>query len=139
VTDTVFEECVRADKLAGIPAGTALTQLTFFSLLERHHGPAFAGEQILSTHPRDLSAGTQLALAIAVQSSWKPAVLLVDEPSRGLDPQARLNAAEVLACVAETGTAVMCATHYTDFAEQISHRILRLNDGRITSVEVMQP
>ena len=139
VTDTVFEECVRADTLAGIPAGTALTQLTFFSLLERHHGPAFTGEQILSTHPRDLSAGTQLALAIAVQSSWKPAVLLVDEPSRGLDPQARLNAAEVLACVAETGTAVMCATHDTDFAEQISHRILRLNDGRITSVEVMQP
>lgn len=139
VTDSVLEECVRADKLAGIHAGTALTQLTFFSLLERHYGPALSGEHILSTHPRDLSAGTQLALAIALQSSWKPAVLLVDEPSRGLDPQARLNAAEVLACVAETGTAVVCATHDTDFAQQISHRILRLKDGRITSARVMKP
>ena len=139
VTDTVVEECARADARAGIPKGTALTQLTFFSLLERHHGPAFTGEDILSTHPRDLSAGTQLALAIAVQSSWKPAVLLVDEPSRGLDPQARLNAAEVLACVAETGTAVLCATHDTDFAAQISHRILNLNEGRIVSARVMQP
>lgn len=138
VTDTVLEECARADARAGIPKGTALTQLTFFSLLERHHGPAFTGEDILSTHPRDLSTGTQLALAIAMQSSWKPAVLLVDEPSRGLDPQARHNAAEVLACVAETGTAVICATHDTDFAAQISHRILRLKDGRMRSVEVMQ-
>lgn len=138
VTDSVLEECVRADQLSGIPAGTSLTQLTFFSLLERHQGDADTTTDILSTHPRDLSAGTQLALAIAMQSSWKPAVLLVDEPSRGLDPQARLNAAEVLSCVAETGTVVLCATHDVDFAHQISRRTIHLEKGRISSLEVSQ-
>jgi hypothetical protein len=100
LTESLAEELARADQVAGIPAGTALTELTFFSILDQKlQGTALTA--LLATHPRDLSAGTQVALAIALQLSWKPSVMLIDEPSRGLDPAARSSMAEVLRCVAE--------------------------------------
>jgi energy-coupling factor transport system ATP-binding protein len=80
-------------------------------------------EPLLRTHPRDLSAGTKLALAIAMQLSYKPEILLIDEPVKGLDPIAREKTAEVLACVAETGCAVIFATHDEHFARSANTQI----------------
>ncbi len=124
--DSLAEELAYADALAGIPANTHLTSLTLRSLLGW-------GEEIpaslLHAHPRDLSAGTQLALAISLQLSWKPAVITIDEPTRGLDPQARELLAEVLRCVAETGTVVIFATHDVEFSASVNARQFVLHEG----------
>ena len=114
VCQSLAEELARADKVAKAPKG--LTQLTLESLVAVDQG-------LLNTHPRDLSAGTKLALALSMQLSFKPQLLLVDEPVKGLDPIARERAAEVLACVAETGCAIVFATHDETFALSADTRI----------------
>jgi energy-coupling factor transport system ATP-binding protein len=114
VCQSVEDELSRADKVAKVAKG--LTQLTFESLVP-------VDEALLKTHPRDLSAGTKLALALSMQLSFKPQLLLVDEPVKGLDPLARERAAEVLACVAETGCAIVFATHDETFASSADTRI----------------
>lgn len=104
VCETLAEELQAADRIAGVPRG--LTETTFRSIVTGLNVDA-----LLHTHPRDLSAGTQRALALAAQLSHKPALLLIDEPTRGLDPQSRADMAETLRCVSETGTAVVFASH----------------------------
>jgi energy-coupling factor transport system ATP-binding protein len=114
VCQSVEEELKRADRTASATAG--LTQLTLESLIP-------VTQKLLETHPRDLSAGSKLALAIAMQLSFKPTLLLVDEPVKGLDPLARERVSEVLACVAETGCAILFATHDENFAVCADKRI----------------
>jgi energy-coupling factor transport system ATP-binding protein len=87
------------------------------------------------THPRDLSRGQQTAVAIALQLSHKPAVLALDEPTRGLDSGAKAALAEVLACVQETGTAILSASHDDDFVAGQHDHLLRLVGGTLVPLE----
>ncbi|BCW86185.1 hypothetical protein NicSoilE8_38580 [Arthrobacter sp. NicSoilE8] len=80
-------------------------------------------------HPRDLSAGERRILAITLQTADDPQVLLIDEPTRGLDPTARGAVATALRAAAGTGAAVLIATHDLDFARQIGARILPMREG----------
>ncbi|NUP59422.1 MAG: ATP-binding cassette domain-containing protein, partial [Pseudarthrobacter sp.] len=80
-------------------------------------------------HPRDLSAGERRILAIALQTMDEPDVLLIDEPTRGLDPAARTAVAAALRTAADSGAAVMIATHDLDFARGLGARILPMRDG----------
>lgn len=80
-------------------------------------------------HPRDLSAGERRILAIALQTADDPQVLLIDEPTRGLDPAARAAVAAALRAAAEDGAAVLIATHDLDFARGLGARILPMRDG----------
>ena len=80
-------------------------------------------------HPRDLSAGERRILAIALQTMDRPQVLLIDEPTRGLDPAARTAVAAALRTAAEDGAAVLIATHDLDFARSLGARILPMRDG----------
>ncbi|BAS11156.1 putative ABC transporter ATP-binding protein CTC_00753 [Arthrobacter sp. Hiyo4] len=80
-------------------------------------------------HPRDLSAGERRILAIALQTMDSPQVLLIDEPTRGLDPAARAAVSAALRSAAEAGTAVLIATHDHDFAHGLGARILPMRDG----------
>ena len=130
ISETLDEELVRADQLAG-HKNSGLTALTFWSILGTKENP-----ELLTVHPRDLSAGTQVALAIALQLSWKPRVILVDEPTRGLDEISRTAIAEVLRCVAETGTAVIFASHDHAFISDLGCRVLSLREGALVPVEV---
>ena len=130
ISETLDEELVRADQLAG-HKNSGLTALTFWSILGTEEIP-----ELLTVHPRDLSAGTQVALAIALQLSWKPRVILVDEPTRGLDEVSRTAMAEVLRCVAETGTAVIFASHDHAFISDLGCRVLALRQGALVPVEV---
>src|SRR5690606_8929380 len=75
---TVEEECTQADLDAGRPAGACR------ALLDRLV-PGIDG----ATHPRDLSEGQRLALVLAVQLTAAPQVVLLDEPTRGLDVPAK--------------------------------------------------
>ncbi|MBD1539176.1 ATP-binding cassette domain-containing protein [Arthrobacter sp. S13_S34] len=80
-------------------------------------------------HPRDLSAGERRILAIALQTMDDPQVLLIDEPTRGLDPAARAAVAAALRAAADSGAAVLIATHDHDFAHGLGARILPMRDG----------
>jgi energy-coupling factor transport system ATP-binding protein len=130
VTASVAEELAWADRLAGVEKG--FTQLTLESILPKpwHHDVLAASHL---THPRDLSRGQQAALAIAVQLSHKPVVVALDEPTRGLDASARQAFAEVVACVVETGTAVVLASHHEDSDGVTPTRRFVLADGRLLS------
>jgi len=133
---TVAAECRRADRGATIPdiparvvsagPGTAHTFLAFLGVTD----PAEAG-RLLDRHPRDLSAGQRLCLVIAIQSSARPQVLLIDEPTRGLDAAARALVGDALLAAAAAGAAVMVATHDRDFASRYASRVLELTAGRI--------
>lgn len=92
--------------------------------------------RMAATHPRDLSRGQQTALAIAIQLSRKPRVLLLDEPTRGLDEAACLALGEVMECVRETGTAIVMATHDEAIAATAHHRVLMLSGGVLSRYEL---
>lgn len=123
VCSSVGEELALADKVAAVSDG--FTALTFESLLRG------GTEALTATHPRDLSRGQQACLAIALQMSHKPAVLLLDEPTRGLDEVAEAAFAEVVGCVVETGTAVVIAAHHRDAGNVVAARVLRLDAGQL--------
>ncbi|WP_285251007.1 ATP-binding cassette domain-containing protein [Pseudarthrobacter sp. fls2-241-R2A-168] len=84
---------------------------------------------IRDEHPRDLSAGERRILAIALQTMDDPQVLLIDEPTRGLDPAARAAVSAALRAAADAGTAVLIATHDLNFAQGLGARILPMSDG----------
>lgn len=105
VRDTVAAECRRADRRAHLPVGTTLTRVA--ALLGRDEQARLLGPR----HPRDLSAGQRRCLALAIQTATRPRVLLVDEPTRGLDPDARRMVDAAVTRIAAAGTAVLVATH----------------------------
>lgn len=129
VRTTLREELAYADTVARVEPG--LTELTFRSILGSRE--ASSVDALLETHPRDLSAGTQRALAIGIQLSHKPRLVLIDEPTRGLDPHARQDMAEVLRCVAETGTIVVFATHDMAWSTELTSRTITLAEGAVVT------
>ena len=86
-----------------------------------------------TTHPRDLSEGQRLALALALVVAGKPTVLLLDEPTRGLDYPGKTRLVQVLRELAAGGTAVILATHDVELAAEVSHRTVVLADGEIVA------
>ncbi|KQW05397.1 hypothetical protein ASC66_10285 [Leifsonia sp. Root4] len=122
---TVAAECLRADR-ADRPERPTVE--TFAALL----GGGRELDALLLRHPRDLSAGQQLCLALAIQLAPEPALLLVDEPSRGLDEQSRaLVGAALRTAAASGGRAVLIATHDAEFARRYAGRTLTLADGTL--------
>jgi len=83
-------------------------------------------------HPRDLSGGQRqrLALAIVIGDGPPPAVLALDEPTRGMDRVDKGDLAERLRALAHAGTAVIVATHDTEFAASFAERVVLVADGR---------
>jgi energy-coupling factor transporter ATP-binding protein EcfA2 len=84
-------------------------------------------------NPRDLSGGERqrLALAIVTDSRQPPAVLALDEPTRGMDRGAKAALAEDLRRRAQEGMAVIVATHDPEFAAGCASRAVLLADGRV--------
>ncbi|UDY24535.1 ABC transporter ATP-binding protein [Nocardioides sp. Kera G14] len=85
------------------------------------------------THPRDLSEGQQLALALALVLAGDPPVILLDEPTRGLDYAAKSALADILHSLAAEGRSVLVATHDVEFAAHIADRVLVLAEGELIS------
>ncbi len=120
--ETVAAECVAADRDAAAPAGTAA------ALLHR-----MAGDLDRGMHPRDLSEGQRLALALAVVLTSAPPLVLLDEPTRGLDYPAKDRLVLALTGLADTGHAVVLATHDVELAAEVSTRTVVLADGDIVA------
>jgi energy-coupling factor transport system ATP-binding protein len=83
-------------------------------------------------HPHDLSGGQRqrLALAVVLDGGEPPAVVCLDEPTRGMDRAAKADLAVRLRGLAEEGAAVMVATHDPEFAAEVAERVVLLADGR---------
>jgi energy-coupling factor transport system ATP-binding protein len=90
-------------------------------------------EGMTARNPRDLSGGERqrLALAIVTGDGEPPAVLALDEPTRGMDRESKAELASVLRHRAESGQAVIVATHDPEFAAACARRAILLADGRI--------
>lgn len=88
----------------------------------------------LSTHPRDLSEGQRLGLALSVVISSNPSVLILDEPTRGLDYQAKNELTRMLITFASTfGKAVLLATHDVELVAELANRVIFIADGDIVA------
>ncbi|HEX5595545.1 MAG TPA: ATP-binding cassette domain-containing protein [Micromonosporaceae bacterium] len=77
------------------------------------------------------SGGTRRRLDIAMSLIGDPPVIFLDEPTTGLDPQARLDVWQAVRELARQGTTVLLTTQYLDEAEQLADRIAILHEGRI--------
>jgi len=84
-------------------------------------------------HPRDLSEGQRLALALSLVLAADPPVLLLDEPTRGLDYAAKHALAILLRGLAEQGRTVLVATHDVEFTAQVADEVVVLADGEVVS------
>ncbi|KES04814.1 cobalt ABC transporter ATP-binding protein [Streptomyces toyocaensis] len=118
--DTVAAECAAADRDAEAPPGTCRALLT--ELL-----PSVADD----THPRDLSEGQRLTLALAVVLTARPPLLLLDEPTRGLDYAAKARLVAILRELAAGGHAIVMATHDVELAAELAHRVVLLAEGEV--------
>ncbi|HWT33693.1 MAG TPA: ATP-binding cassette domain-containing protein [Microbacterium sp.] len=86
-----------------------------------------AGGRRTSTY----SGGMRRRLDIAMSLIGRPAIVFLDEPTTGLDPQARLDVWDTVRKLAACGTTVLLTTQYLDEAEQLADRIAILHQGRI--------
>ncbi|MGA8846154.1 MAG: ATP-binding cassette domain-containing protein [Nocardioides sp.] len=85
------------------------------------------------THPRDLSEGQRLALGLALVLAARPQVLLLDEPTRGLDYAAKAALAQILRELAREGRAVLVATHDVEFVATAADDVVVLAEGEVVS------
>ena len=119
---SVAAECADGDRDAGVAAGTTRAILA-----------SLASGVDDALHPRDLSEGERLALALAVVLVADPAVVALDEPTRGLDYPAKQQLVQTLRRLADDGHGVVIATHDVELAAEIADRIVVLADGEIVA------
>lgn len=136
-TDLLFlnslaEELEESDRFAKVNQGTTA------NLFQK-----MSGRIDTSIHPRDLSAGQQLALVLAIQMAKQPKVLILDEPTRGLDYQAKKALALQLHQLRKVTRTIILATHDVEFVALLADRVLVLDQGRVVSdstvVEALKP
>ena len=118
--DTVHAECTQADTESGADAGATLALL----------GRLVPGIPI-DTDPRDLSEGERLGLVLAIQLAGGPRVVLLDEPTRGLDYAAKHRLGEILRDLARAGTAVALSSHDVEFIAETADRVALISDGEV--------
>ncbi len=121
--DTVADECAQADAESGAdPGASARSRLDGLA-------PGVPGH----LHPRDLSEGQRLALVLAIQLTAAPQVVLLDEPTRGLDYQGKRALIGMLDVLAAEGRSVVVATHDVEFVAGAADRVLVMADGDVVA------
>lgn len=119
---TVAAECAQADHDSQVPAGTTAATLARLGV-----------EADPQLHPRDLSEGQRLGLVLAIQLATEPRVLLLDEPTRGLDYAMKAELGRIVAQLAAAGTCVLISTHDVEFAAAASQRAIIMADADLVA------
>lgn len=88
-----------------------------------------------SSYPEQLSGGQRQRFSIAVALVHGPKVFFLDEPTTGLDPQARRNLWDLIRDVQKRGITVIMTTHYMDEAELLCDRIAVMDEGKIIALD----
>jgi energy-coupling factor transport system ATP-binding protein len=120
--ESVTDECRQADEEAGVATGSC------WALLQR-----LTADIEPTRHPRDLSEGERLALVLAVQLLAAPPVVLLDEPTRGLDYAAKAALAEILDLLCADGKAVLVSTHDVEFVAAVADRVVVMAEGEVVT------
>jgi len=84
---------------------------------------------------KELSGGQKQRFSIATTLINKPRIIFLDEPTTGLDPQARRNLWDLIREIRSNGTTVIITTHYMDEAEQLCDRIAIMDEGKIIKLD----
>ena len=92
-------------------------------------------EGLLASHPYDLSGGQQQLVALAKVLLTRPRLLLLDEPTKGLDDAARAAVARAVARVADSGATVLLVTHDLEFVRVCATSVSMIFDGKVISTE----
>ncbi|CEH30367.1 Cobalt transport ATP-binding protein CbiO [Aneurinibacillus migulanus] len=123
--DTVEEELLHMAEYAGISSSAEKIQ---------HLLVSFGITDIVKKHPHDISGGQQQKVALAMVLLADPHILLLDEPTKGMDPPAKKRMAALLHALREAGTTVVFVTHDIEFAARHATRCAMLFDGAISAV-----
>lgn len=124
---TLGDELTESDQLAEAKSTTTS------QLFEQ-----FSGRVDPAIHPRDLSSGQQLSLVLAMQLAKNAQLVLLDEPTRGLDYATKRQVAQVLRSLAAQGKCVIFASHDVEFIAQSADRVVKLENGRIIKDESVE-
>jgi len=120
--DTVWEELYsRAQEL-----GYEHPERAAKEMMER-----FSLEFLSERHPHDCSGGEQQLIAICIVLLSNPCLLLLDEPTKGLDPEKKEKLGELFQQLQQDGTTILMATHDVEFASRFVNRCVLLFDGQI--------
>lgn len=84
---------------------------------------------------KDLSGGQKQRFSVATTLINNPRIIFLDEPTTGLDPQARRSLWELIKQIREKGTTVIITTHYMDEAEYLCDRIAIIDQGKIVALD----
>lgn len=88
-----------------------------------------------SSYPEQLSGGQRQRFSIAAALVHGPEVFFLDEPTTGLDPQARRNLWDLVREVRDRGVTVIMTTHYMDEAELLCDRVAVMDNGKIIAID----
>ena len=122
ISDSVINECIASDSDSGAVPGTTL------SIFEQ-----LTTDVAEDSHPRDLSEGEKLSLALAVVLAAKPPLILLDEPTRGLDYAAKRQLVTNLQKLGKKNHTIILATHDVELAAEVATRVILLADGEIVT------
>lgn len=92
-------------------------------------------EEKAKNKAKELSGGQRQRFSIATTLINDPEIIFLDEPTTGLDPQARRNLWDLIRQIRAAGTTVIITTHYMDEAEQLCDRIAILDNGHIIKID----
>lgn len=91
-----------------------------------------------SSYPENLSGGQRQRFSIAAALVHNPKVFFLDEPTTGLDPQARRNLWDLVRAVRDKGVTVILTTHYMEEAELLCDRVAVMDNGKIIALDTPQ-
>jgi len=132
--DTVVEELAVTLRNHGLLADPPVAPS---ALLER-----LGLAQVREQYPRDLSVGQRQRVALGAITVTRPRVLLLDEPTRGLDYRAKETLVQLLRAWQVEGTAIILTTHDVELVAQAAERVVMLRDGAVVAdaaPEVLAP
>ena len=123
IHSSVEKECSASDRDNGLAQGSTID---FLALLTPTISP--------TSHPRDLSEGQRLSLVLAIILCSAPDVLIMDEPTRGLDYQAKSILVDTLISYARNlGKCVLIATHDVELVAEAADRVVFIADGDVVA------
>jgi energy-coupling factor transport system ATP-binding protein len=120
--DSVADECAAADRDFRIAPGRTREVLARIA-------PGIEDDR----HPRELSEGQRLSLALSLILASEPRLVLLDEPTRGLDYQAKRRLVELLRDLAASGHGIVLATHDVELAAEVANRVVVLAEGEVVA------
>jgi ABC-2 type transport system ATP-binding protein len=127
------------DGVGGYTGATAIEMLQLFAAYAVHpHDPrellnSLGLSDVATTPVKRLSGGQQQRLSLALALVARPELVFLDEPTAGMDPQARRVTWELVRRLRSDGVSVVLTTHFLDEAEQLADRVIVIDDGRVVA------